>query len=730
MNLQAVTGQLYIINGEAQGETAVPGLLAQPAPANAARGRDRDFLFVHLSLNGPPAETATLMHDLVEFLSGSFYQCPGGSVTGALRKAIGDTNDLLLRWNLSGVGRTREGALTCAVLRGEELFVAQVGEALALVGHNFGVERLPVQRPDRITPLGQTAGLDVRYFHTRLQVADMLLLADPRLDHLSPESTAAVLVEEDVESGLAELAMLVGSDSARLMLVEFSDEAADYVPEIAQPARQLENNPSLRPPASRPQRSAPATNARATTARLSQLELPKVSPVSVETSARQATSTAARGVARVAAALADVMTLAWPPQTREEVEAQGSWAWPALAAVVIPVIVTLIVSGVYFQRGQVMRFAEIKQEMNQSLGLAAQDGGFNELARAESARAESARAHYIRVVELADEADAIRQGDSEVGRLRNEAQTALDRFDGITRLRSERLYQYEAGTQLAAVVLRPGFSGGIFSLDGARSLVYYHETSEDYMLMTAQRPLNLLFPGQVVGSHVVNQIVDIVWRPRGLAIDREGLAMLDRGGAAISYFPNLQDTRATPLGFASDWRAPTAMTTFSERLYILDRDAREVWKYFADGDGFILKEDDRSIRFSENPELDRAIDVAIYSEDGSVVVLYGDGRLRRFVGGRVLWTEVELQQNGLDLPLVAPTAVKIVGRGLNSSIFVADPGSARILQFSLGGILLAQYKAVDSDGRELFSQIHDFDVAETPLRIITGAGNVLYAARQ
>jgi hypothetical protein len=724
MDLQAVTGQLYIVNGEAQAETAVPGLLARPAPGQAARGRDRDFLFVHLSLSGPPDETAALAHDLVEFLSGSFYKCPGGSVTGALRKAIGETNDLLLRWNLSSVGRAREGALTCAVLRGEELFVAQVGEALALVGHNFGVERLPVKKPDRATPLGQTAGLDVRYFHARLQTGDMLLLADPRLGYLSPESTAAALVETDVESGLAELAMLVGEDSGRLLLVEFCDHAADYVPDVGQPLRQGESKSSLAPPVRQPQRTAPAGTgtvlASSAAARLSQLELPTIHPERVETSARQVTSTAARGMARVAAALADVMMLAWPPQTREEMEAQGSWAWPALAAVVIPVIVTLIVSGVYFQHGQVVRFTEIKQEMNQSLGLAAEDGGFNELARP----------HYVQVLALAAEADTLRQGDSEVVRLRREAQAALDRLDGITRLRSQPLYHYESGTQLAAVVLRPGHGGGIFTLDGARSLVYYHETSEDYLAPIGQRPLNLIFPGQVVGTHVVNGIIDMVWRAQGLSISREGLAMLDKGGAAITYFPNLQDTRATTLGYASDWREPTAVTTFSERLYILDRGAREVWKYFADGEGFFLKEDDRTIRFLENPELNEAIDVAIYSEDGSVVVLYGDHRLRRFVGGRVLWSEVELQQNGLDLPLVAPTAVKIIGRGLNSSIFVADPGSARILQFSLGGILLAQYKAADGDGRELFSQIHDFDVAQAPLRIITGAGNVLYAAHQ
>ena len=48
---------------------------------------------------------------------------------------------------------------------------------------------------------------------------------------------------------------------------------------------------------------------------------------------------------------------------------------------------------------------------------------------------------------------------------------------------------------------------------------------------------------------------------------------------------NFSDTRAVPLGLASDWRFPRAITTFDERLYVLDIGAGEIWKYFPDGDG-------------------------------------------------------------------------------------------------------------------------------------------------
>ncbi len=84
MELQPVTGQLFILNGEVQEVTAeqpIPGLLVQPAPPRAARSRENDLLFVHLTLSGPFAETAVLYQDILIVISKTFYQA-NGSVTG------------------------------------------------------------------------------------------------------------------------------------------------------------------------------------------------------------------------------------------------------------------------------------------------------------------------------------------------------------------------------------------------------------------------------------------------------------------------------------------------------------------------------------------------------------------------------------------------------------------------------------------------------------------------
>ena len=73
---------------------------------------------------------------------------------------------------------------------------------------------------------------------------------------------------------------------------------------------------------------------------------------------------------------------------------------------------------------------------------------------------------------------------------------------------------------------------------------------------------------------------------------------------------------------------------------------------------------------------------------------------------------------------------KIIGRGSTASIFVLDPGSGRLLQFAMGGRLLAQYRATDENGQELFTTATDFDVAESPLRVYVSTNNALYLATQ
>lgn len=743
-DLQAVTGQLYIVDGVMQAveasvgtATAVPGILVQPPPSKTNRSRNRDFLFVHLTLSGNVEETAVLAQDLLDLISHKFYTA-SGSLTAALRSAIMAANQTLLQRNLTSKETVREGGLTCVVLRQGELFTLQAGETLALLGHNFGIERLPPRTPDHITPLGRTSGLDIRYAHHRLQSGDLLLLADPRISHLPTDTFSDALVDTDIESGLDALIDIVADESARLLMIEFNDDSLLDLPDVVQPrpregqlvapTPQPRRNPEavLRPTTGSERRPQPVREGRPAPARDNIRTMPAIDRQQVEHTARRAGSQAALGLSTFTAWLADLLSRLRPPRTAvtTEEEESVSWTWPTLIAILIPVLIAVIVSGVYLERGRVQRLSEIRAEMSQLISQADQVG-------ADSAQA---RQFYTEALTLAVEAETeVRPGDETVAQLRNIARERLDELEDVTRLSARPYYEFSEGTALTHVVLRDGFNGGIFILDKGNGLVYEYETDDTYLNPLTLEPQARVFNGQAVGTQVVGSVIDIFWRPAGNAVSRDGLAMLDSSGGLLTYQPNLGSTFAVPLDLASEWQAPIAIATFDERLYILDIGAQVIWKYFPNGDDFTANADDRSLAFTEDPDLEQVIDFDIFSQDGGLVLLYRDGRIRYYDtrSGRLEWNETDVLANGLQTPLVAPSSVEIVGRGLNASIFVADPGSGRIVQISRPtGQVLAQYRATGPNGEELFSQITDFAIAETPLRVFVTTGQTLYLAVQ
>ncbi|MFN2190171.1 MAG: hypothetical protein ACK2T3_15520 [Candidatus Promineifilaceae bacterium] len=716
MELQAVTGQLHILNGAIQQEPSVPGILAQTAPSGAARGRDNDFLFTHVTLSGPAKQEDPLLDDIVESISKEFYHTQG-SVTAALRHAIIVTNNRLLDYNLSGAKTMREGAVTCAVQRGEELYVAQVGEAFALVGHIFGIERLPIESQQQPTPFGRTASVDIRFYHNWLQNGDMLLLADPRLSHATMEQFSTILVDGDVEEGLADLAALVGPDSSRAMMVEFTDEAPDYMPDAFPDPSDARSKRSLPPPTGQPYRES-VLPAKVSYRAKAKEHLAQVDVEVVETSARRASSGAAKGLSRFTAWLAEFLVRLNPP--RKETAEFNGWAMPMFLAVGIPLAVAAVVASVYFQRGNVAEISDLKTTMRENLYLARQSD--DDL--------QAQIGYYNEVLQLAAEAEEAHPEDGEIQEIRKEALADLDAMEGVARLYAEPLYTYPEGSEISAIVLGDPLNGELFTLDSALGQVVFHDTGENYTDIEKNPAEVILSQGQAVGSHVAGDIVDILWRPRGSEVSRDGLAMLDKEGIVFTYYPNMSDTRAVPLGFAVDWENPSSMATYFERLYILDADAGEIWRYIPEGDGFLLEDEDRTLQFEEDIDIEHIIDFDIISEDASVLLLYDDGRIRRYVNQRLFWDEKSIYDSGLNTRLVAPVSAKIVGQGLSSSIYILDPGSDRLIQISLGGTFLAQYKVEDPSGEELLHSASDFTVASDPHRVFIVAGDTLYSASQ
>jgi len=218
--LEAVIGELHILGGVRQSVTRPTAVLV--APRRAARGRPGDTLFVLVELRGQePLPYEALMDSIGE----AYWKTPG-TITSALRAAIAAANDWLWERNVSApvADRFRAG-VSCAVLRGAEVLIAQAGPAAAYVAHYGQVERFPAR--DVVPPaLGVSRGVEVRFSRAVLSPGDALLLCDAgAAERLSEEAVAKVLVYTGVEAALQSLEKLTGSADLIALVIESAAEA-------------------------------------------------------------------------------------------------------------------------------------------------------------------------------------------------------------------------------------------------------------------------------------------------------------------------------------------------------------------------------------------------------------------------------------------------------------------------------------------------------------------------
>lgn len=715
MTLQAIIRQLNIIDGVVQQQGAVPGLTVQSAPSGSLRSRQKDKLFVHLTLDVDHDEGSGLYNLLSTTIINRFYTT-GGSVTAALRDAVKACNEALIANNARPNTTRAEGALVCAVLRGSEIFIAQLGDVFAIVGHNFGVERLPTTQPSQDTPLGRQVSVDIRYFHNWVQDGDTVLLGGPRLAHTPTQLFVPALSGTDPESAEIQLTSILQQQSARMLLLFLGEGKGSAVP-AAKPVP----SPQLSAPPRRAPVRDPAYLAAGTALVQSSAQSAETVPVvpaaaviafgddeddlegvGLEYTSRRAAARTLGSLSLLTGWVARVLArLHTPDIASDDPEHPGERTWAIIIAVLIPIVVAVILSGVYVQRGEVSQLSQIRQDIRIA---------FTEADTAISLN-EDPRPYYESVFALADEAMVLNPGDPDIIAQRQMAQVALDRLDNVTRLFATTLYSADVTSQLEGITLSPDPKTGVFLLDEGDQQVIWLPTDSDYTTLASTVPETILSWNDVIGSHVVSSIADMLWRQNASEVGRPGLAMLDASGAVITYNPTLNPVlHAAPLNLSSQWVAPAGLTDFQGRIYVLDPGSGRIWRYFPDGDGFAIEGGREAI---ELDDLALAVDSEIYEKDGSVLLVFSDGDFRQYTGDTLNWDESRLASAGLDQPLIAPSQVKIIGDGFSSSIFVADPATARIIELGPSGNVLAQYKASREDGTELFADMNDFDVSPT-----------------
>ncbi len=209
-------------------------LYAATPPRRPARGREADRLILYLAMAGNAPLPPGKQDELLAGLARLYYATPG-SATSAMRKVAEELNNSLLERNLRLASSSRQGlgVLTQAVVRGQQLYLAQSGPAHAfLVAAGETLHFHDPEMADR--GVGQSRVTTISFYQAVLQPNDTLLLAAQPAAGWSADSLRG-FHGQGPESLRRRLLPAAVSDVNAVLIQARSGKGVYYLPRAPQP---------------------------------------------------------------------------------------------------------------------------------------------------------------------------------------------------------------------------------------------------------------------------------------------------------------------------------------------------------------------------------------------------------------------------------------------------------------------------------------------------------------
>jgi hypothetical protein len=686
-DLDVIVGELTLVGGRRQSKVAHMALLTPPRRAHA--DRSSETLLVFLDLGGGGA--GGLARAMLERFNHTYWRC-SGPVTTAVREATGAANAHLREENrLMPISQRRRAGLVCAVLRDDQVYLAQVGPARALVAQGGQVTQFPAEFQEKL-PLGVSSGLDLQFSHRYLFAGDKLLLTGASWTAMLPEGAL-----EDVLSAApsgAEQVMLAlerqaGADPFSTLVVECSPLERSLAPIVSRDQDSVSApvaDPSLSWAQEQPSRSMHASSQVP-----AQVVYAEEEPEPAETAGRwllpkpkvEFSFDKARldqmrsGLRGASTALGDgvraflMRILPEPevasPRRRRRAGRDTLENVPLMASIAIgiPLLIAFVVVSFYLQRG-----ASQQRE-------ALLDRAYRAAEAARQAEDGEARIRWDEALRAAEEALVVAPDDQELLALRTQARDKLDALDGAMRPELIMLWDYGGGQGRKIAVSRMQ----VYALDPAQGHVTQHTLNQSRQSVTDDQLTLVAYEGQRVGDEEIGKLRDIVWLSAGGAWTVDALIILTEDDQllqhslawGLSWVPF--DTQEGP----NDVRV---LRPYDGKLYALDPKGSQVWRFHYTGDGFGKAE---GYFAAPAPDLSTAVDMAI---DGAVYVLLANGQIYKFFGGE----QQPYQLSGLPQPLSHPVALISEGDAASGALYVADADAQSIVALTKSGEFVYQIK--------------------------------------
>ena len=672
--LEALVGHLYIVGGRVINVNP-PGSLVEVAPKSAALGREGDTLFILIVPSGSIAPS-TFYEQLAQLAANRYFNI-GGSVTIALRTMFQLINRDLYEHNLEHSeteSQQFESSMIAAVLHEDDTYVARVGPVVSVL-QTAGLtltfpEDLADDKPLFSVPLGLLPEPEISMVRYGVNAGSRLVLSDGNLAEIPSDRITSILLENDIEKVLQSLRHTIKIQS-QLMLVELVPPEYDG-PILAAPGE-----------------SSQEVNMRLGEARMlldadaAQWQLPRRGDFG--SLLRWGLARVAGRVAGMLLFLGDVFQRIFPlPATAPSRRASSGTL--ILTVLLIPlIIVSIVVLSWVSNLGET--------EFEQCLGRLQETAS---LARSiDTGNRRSVTSAWNATLQVAMACDVMRPDDPTVATMRDEAQSLIDTINNVKRREAVPLINFED-----ASISRLRIQGtDLYALDDRNDQVYHIKLSDNGTEAIQDEPVAKMRLGANHQGFTIGQITDIAFD------DHSGdLAMLDENGTLLRCAPQFVFTCDVQRILESDsWQQPSALTIWDRKLYILDSEGGQIWRYDPSGSTYVSSPREY-FAGSARPNLRDVVDFTI-GADGHLYLLYADGVMKRYFGG----SEVAFTFSGFNEGS-EPHVARTEGFYLNDSpfapgFFLISRDTTTIFETTAAGTFMDSYQSFDQDKLELMSAV-------------------------
>lgn len=686
--LHTTVESLSVIDGVRQSRT-MNVRVVEPLPATAqavAKGN----LYVLMELGGETQPTPALFRLLLNTVQGVYYDSAGG-ITGGITEAILAAHQALAQHNAVHPNEAQLGGVSCAVLRGEELYLGIGGPAVVLVHTANRVDQFPAELGENVIPLGDREAPAIELFRTSIdRTGSIIQLSSEWLARVPAPKLATAALAPDIISGAEYLEALAPSRSVlSALLISIAPATPEQLAAAAAAASAAAGYTSEA--TSRPAEPPPVDDA--------------VIDGSVEegdetTEAEPEADEETGDADDVAAAVPVIATAATVPTSTvetEEREPAGRRRWPWLLALLIPVLIIAAIA-IALWMDQQRTLAEYQTQLQGA--QAAYDA-----ASAADVPEDTARTQLAEAKDRANAALALVPDDEAATGLLTEIQARLDTVNHIIPLYKLVTLQPlggEGSQPTGLVVEGPRVS----ILDQGTDRVTRYGLDEISGLIPEASDGVLAERGQILpDGQIVGELIDMAWAETGGDRRTSNLLILDsnRNLLQVDSATGLQ-----PLVVANrdQWQNPTVIASYNGNFYLLDAGQGRILRYRPTADGY-SNPPDNYFEGDATLDLTGVIDMAI---DGNIWLLYRDGTVQTFLEGR---QAPFVLQAPPDSPINNPQALYVGSdAGTSESLFITDAGGARILEYDKEGNYLRQYRPVDQADLEKLRKMTDVEVDE------------------